>query len=66
MGQSAIIADMEYELQLHQDHIKILKAKRWNVEKFEKQLAHSESLIGEYTTASAMLIEQEREKIHTN
>ncbi|KAF5870002.1 uncharacterized protein Bfra_010148 [Botrytis fragariae] len=43
---------MEHGLRLHQDHIKILETKRWDIEKFEKQLAHSESLIEEYNSSN--------------
>ncbi|KAF7912934.1 uncharacterized protein EAF01_001955 [Botrytis porri] len=59
-------ADMEFMIRLFRDDTKVSKTKRSDIEKFEKQLARSESHHDEYTTASAKLVEKEREMIYTN
>ncbi|TGO34059.1 hypothetical protein BHYA_0214g00100 [Botrytis hyacinthi] len=62
---NAKIADMKFLFQLFRDYTEVPKAKRFDIEKLEKQLARSESLIEEHTTASAMLVEKQREMSHT-
>ncbi|KAF7928392.1 hypothetical protein BELL_0331g00080 [Botrytis elliptica] len=62
---NAKIADMKFLFELFRDDIKVLKTKRSDNERLEKQLARSESLIEEHTTASAMLVEKQRGMIHT-
>ncbi|TGO07710.1 hypothetical protein BTUL_0252g00120 [Botrytis tulipae] len=56
---------MKFLFQLFRDNTEVLKAKRSDIEKLEKQLARSKSLIEEHTTASAILVEKQREMSHT-
>ncbi|KAF7935926.1 uncharacterized protein EAE98_002146 [Botrytis deweyae] len=62
---NAKIPDMKFLFELFRDDIKVLKTKRSDNERLEKQLARSESLIEEHTTASAMLVEKQRGMIYT-
>ncbi|KAF7951126.1 uncharacterized protein EAE97_002677 [Botrytis byssoidea] len=62
---SAKIADIKFLFQLFRYDTKVLKTKRSEIEKLEKQLARSESLIEEHTTALAMLVEKQRDMSHT-
>lgn len=62
---NAKIADIKFLFQLFRDNNQVLKPKRLDIEKLEKQLARSESLIEEHTTALAMLVEKRRDISHT-
>ncbi|KAF7895298.1 hypothetical protein EAF00_007112 [Botryotinia globosa] len=63
-----VLEEQKHEVQwlsTEQRDSEVLKPKRPDIEKLEKQLARSESLIEEHTTPLAMLVEKQREMSHT-